>query len=554
MTTTSAEVRTLSADVRALVSDLRAETGSGAIGTEDERADLTAYRALVASYLGGVSDAGVVAGLTRLGSGLDRVISLVTDEVEDTGVAGSAAITEAADTLAAVGAVAVKGQASVSEAPDTLSATGVGPGSGITGSASITEADDTTSAAAAVKVAGAASASEASDTVTAAASALVKAAASITEAADTVTATGTVPYVPPNMYNWNPSTQFVNTRAAYAAGRLPISFFGDSITAGVWALGDSVDDYVQHSSVHHAASKLVALGTAAHAYSNGMNHNNPGSDLRYSLGGSAHWSGAVAAGGPLCELGVNDTLTFTLPSGMSFNRVRVSVVDVGSSSCDVCVDGGSYTGSPQTGTNAGQSEFTFTVPGGSHTSWTVKGTGGGTVYVMAVEVWDTAVNRIECINLGVGGRTTDSLVGGTSGWGQLQGLWKMASPLVFIALGANDGDVAADGASAKTKAEFKAGLDNGVSYLLANDQDVILVMPPPLNVTSYNTNSRDDYEAAIREICDARGLCAWDQRAWAPSWATLAAASKTVGNFHFSEGYYSDVGDFYGSLINAIKA
>lgn len=104
---------------------------------------------------------------------------------------GSAAITEADDTVAAAGTLPISGTASIAEADDTLAATGAMANSGV---ANITEADDTLAATGTLPITGTAAITEANDTlaatgITASAS---TGAAAITEQDDTLAATAVV--------------------------------------------------------------------------------------------------------------------------------------------------------------------------------------------------------------------------------------------------------------------------------------------------------------------------------------------------------------------------
>ncbi len=103
------------------------------------------------------------------------------------GVSGSAAITEAADTIAAVGALIVAGTAAANEAADVV--TGVGA-EGVTGTAAVAEASDIVAATGAQAVAGTAAVSEAADAVSATGAESVAGSAAISESADAVSATG----------------------------------------------------------------------------------------------------------------------------------------------------------------------------------------------------------------------------------------------------------------------------------------------------------------------------------------------------------------------------
>lgn len=105
----------------------------------------------------------------------------------DTGIEGTASLTEAADTVSAAGALAIAGTLTKTEAADTATATGA---LAIAGTASITEAPDSVAGTGGLAIAGAADLTEAVDTVSAAADLAIAGTADLTEAADTVAAEG----------------------------------------------------------------------------------------------------------------------------------------------------------------------------------------------------------------------------------------------------------------------------------------------------------------------------------------------------------------------------
>lgn len=103
-------------------------------------------------------------------------------------ISGTASITEADDTLAATGKVALTGAASITEANGTLIATGA---LALKGIASITEAGDAVSVVCVLPIAGTLSATEADDTLSAqgAGQPVTTGSFDVTEADDSVTAT-----------------------------------------------------------------------------------------------------------------------------------------------------------------------------------------------------------------------------------------------------------------------------------------------------------------------------------------------------------------------------
>lgn len=127
---------------------------------------------------------------TSSGAAGTAAITEASDTVSATGniaIPGTASITEASDTVAATGALAIAGTAAITEGSDTVSATGVG---GEVGTAAITESSDTVSATGALSVAGTAAITEQPDVVAATGGIALSGAAAIFEAGDIVVATG----------------------------------------------------------------------------------------------------------------------------------------------------------------------------------------------------------------------------------------------------------------------------------------------------------------------------------------------------------------------------
>ena len=106
-----------------------------------------------------------------------------------TGINGTASITEAGDTAAAVGTVALAAAASITESADTVSSTST---LAIAAALASTEAGDSVSSISALALAAAASITEQADSLVSAATIGILAAASLTEDADTLTSTASL--------------------------------------------------------------------------------------------------------------------------------------------------------------------------------------------------------------------------------------------------------------------------------------------------------------------------------------------------------------------------
>ena len=123
-----------------------------------------------------------------------------------TGINGTASITEAGDTSAAVGTVALAAAASITEAADTVSSAST---LALAGVASITEAGDTSSSTSTLAIAAALAATEAGDTSSATGTLAIVIAAVLggIEADDTIEAMATMP----NPYIWTTIAPYLGT-------------------------------------------------------------------------------------------------------------------------------------------------------------------------------------------------------------------------------------------------------------------------------------------------------------------------------------------------------
>lgn len=131
-------------------------------------------------------------GLEQAGVSGDIAVTEADDTASAAGlivVQGTIAVTEADDTSSVAGVVSSQGSIAVTEAADTSSATGV---IGLVGSAAVTEANDVAAASGIVTVSGTIAVTEANDTASVLGVIGLGGSASVTEANDTAAASGTV--------------------------------------------------------------------------------------------------------------------------------------------------------------------------------------------------------------------------------------------------------------------------------------------------------------------------------------------------------------------------
>lgn len=127
-----------------------------------------------------------VSGTIAITESADTVVASGT-----TTVTGTIAVTETADTVAASGTTTVTGTIAISENADTIAASG-SVGSAVEGTASIQENPDTVAASGTTTVLGTVAITEGADTITAQGTTTILGTVTIQENADTVAASGSV--------------------------------------------------------------------------------------------------------------------------------------------------------------------------------------------------------------------------------------------------------------------------------------------------------------------------------------------------------------------------
>ena len=175
------------------------------------------------------------------------------------GVSGSASITQAGQTVSAVGAVAIAGSAAITQAGNTLAAAGTVPAVGIIGSAAITQAAQSVAAAGVVAVVGVASITQDGQTVSAAGAVAIAGSAAITQAAQSVASVGVVAIVGAASI-----TQDGNTLAAAGnVGNVPILGSAAITQDGQTVSAVGVVAIVGTASITQDGQTLAAAGAVA---------------------------------------------------------------------------------------------------------------------------------------------------------------------------------------------------------------------------------------------------------------------------------------------------
>lgn len=232
-----------------------ASVGSAAITEADDTVSATGTLPIVGTA--GISEAAdTVASAGKLALDGTAAITEANDTVASTGVlpiVGSASITEAADTVTSTGTLPIVGTAGITEAADTLTSAGTLP---IVGQAAITEGADTSAATGVLPIIGAASITEAADTLTATGGNGLTGQLAVTEADDAVSAAGVLPIV-----GSAGITESADTLSA--TGALPIVGQTDATEADdtLTATGNGPGALNGQASITEADDTVVATGT-----------------------------------------------------------------------------------------------------------------------------------------------------------------------------------------------------------------------------------------------------------------------------------------------------
>ena len=221
-----------------------------------------------------------------------------------TGINGTASITEAGDTAAAVGTVALAAAASITESADTVSSTST---LAIAAALASTEAGDTASSASTLALAGAANIAEAGDTSSSTSTLAIAAALAATEAGDTSSVTGTLAIV----------------------GAAAITEAGDTVSAS----GVGVVSISGTASITEADDTAASVSTLKIA----------GASAITEAGDTTASTGALAINGQLAANDNDDTVSATATIGDGVATIRTTGLRPtdGSSTLRLNLSGGS---------------------------------------------------------------------------------------------------------------------------------------------------------------------------------------------------------------------
>lgn len=353
--------------------------------------------------------------------------------------------------------------------------------------------------------------------------------------------------------NWQPSTQFLKTRAAYSRmkagnGTFVSLFTGDSITAGLWSLGTNVANARLHSYSVHAASDLFTVsggnlaGTADSVVGNGGDNNG---DPRLTFSGDANWTSTGCLGGSP-PLFISGTVTFAPVN--AFDNVEVSYIN-GHGTFDLILDGGAPSGSPVHGNGSSTvAKKSWTVPHGTHVVH-FQGDGNGDNYIQAIKCWDSTSPKVQMVNGASAGLFSSAYAGDIADTfaRYRTGMLAEKPDLTWIMIGVNDGN---NGTT--TQQQYHDYILNSVTQLQAGGSDVILLVNYPIVSSSAmesGTTYWSQYRTALQQISASNNVPVLDFHTYYGSDTYLNSQGWMADSIHGNEGLYTDMGSVVAQVM-----
>jgi hypothetical protein len=363
--------------------------------------------------------------------------------------------------------------------------------------------------------------------------------------------------VPSNVFNWDPSTQFPNFKAAAAltragTSRTLIGFSGESCPNGYGANAGANDYRLFSYAAFMASTGYGSLGT----FDSYCGPGGTGSDItRLTLVGGATLNGGVSGwGGGVIACAANGDGANFQPSAASqraipFDRVRIIKLNNGSQ-IDVGINGGSLSGSLSTISNDGNySETIWNVTRGVNTV-NVRQVGTGSAFINTIECYDSTAPRFNFLNGAIGGQTISPYAGAATGATYFAATLIAKPHLMFLDVGINDGNT-----YGTSKAAYKAAALSGIQRWKAAGIDVFLTTPTPIDAGSNMESGPTywaDYRDALQEIAISENCPLWNKHDEYVSAAVQNAAGRMFDGIHYNEQLGALISSKLSTILNAV--
>jgi lysophospholipase L1-like esterase len=276
--------------------------------------------------------------------------------------------------------------------------------------------------------------------------------------------------------HWNAA----KARVAANGGNAKILCLGDSTTRGYGATGGPQAYPAQ------LAGFLTTIGSVNSNYSSWYGGDQGTAfieDSRVVVGSGWTAGTAISIGGKMMTASsATASLSFT-PNTSIDTFTFYHQANTGNGTLSYQVDSGAVTNLNDNGTAAAPKVTISGLTAGTHTikfNWV----SGGSVFVIGVESWNSAVSSVDVINAGWGGSTTASwLASTTNPWDLINMFAPIAPDLILLDMGINDWSTGVPVGTYTTQ------MQTILNAAIASGADVVIVTPIPqiVSITPQNT-------------------------------------------------------------------
>lgn len=306
--------------------------------------------------------------------------------------------------------------------------------------------------------------------------------------------------------------------------------------------------------------RLVALGYNAFAetWADAQNSSSgladlPAYDPRCVIGAAT--SSGVSAGGKLGRSNIGAGFQFTPAVPVKKIDVWVPILTTGTGTQTVDLDGGTPSANfiNNTATQGGvarMKKITLTDGVvGTHTARINYVSGAGSAVFGTFEAYDDTNPFVSIINMSARETATTFWVDASNAaYSPLTCQAGYGANVTIISLGWNNGK--SGGTSSTTIEVFQADLHTLITTAQANGSQVILIVPPDINPTSYGPDGRPlgfnlaQLQAAYAAEAALCSVPVFDFQNAITSWTVQNGLGNTVDNFHYKAAAYQLMGAY----------
>lgn len=244
---------------------------------------------------------------------------------------------------------------------------------------------------------------------------------------------------------------------------------------------------------------------------------------------------AFSLGGPAIFNGVTpDTTTRSFTPTGAFDTIDLYFIkNTGAGTFTVNVDGGSTLATIDTSGTAALGKQTISVTKGTHTINIQRNGTGGTVWIIAIDCYDSTTPKVAFANMGWSGATSDNLSRNVNPWENISAYKSYAPDLAFVEIWTND---MGNGVAPATTVTNAQAIIDAVKV----SGDVVLVGPPRYRVQNASQAVQDAMNATIKQLAVANNCPMFNLTEFWPEYNSAVAMGLMFDGLHPTNFGYLD--------------